>query len=554
LLFGSRFGRQNLLSLERENIMETIKTDIVVIGGGGAGMRAALAAKETGAEVLLASKTPKGKSTCTYLSGGAFLVAAEGLSQESHFKQTLQAGKGINSQELVKILVEEAPGCIREMERLGLIGEWRKGRFSCLGKPPAWGAPLAEVLANAVQKQGVSSFPWLTVFELLIEDGKAIGALAFDFRQGKPVALRSKAVVLANGGGGALYRRHDNPVRTSGDGYALAYLAGCRLRDMEFVQFMPSGLAEPGKPVLIIAPTFCDAGQVVNDRGEDILEKYQITEKPVAIRARDSFSLAIFKEETAGRDVFLDLRQVPETRWPQDNMAKSQREILLRNFAGAEKPLRISPMCHHFMGGVVADQKGATEIAGLFAAGEVVGGVHGANRLGGNALDEIVVFGCRAGAAAADWAKKQAWDKYAESLIRERTEAFLRKLRRSGQGSSPRVLRKMIGEILWEKSGISRDEEGLVKALQSLERIRAKNLPEIKAGTPKEVLEMMEVENALWVGEMIIRSALVRQESRGAHFRKDYPQMDDQNWKGNIFLKKSAAGMSLEFCPLEGDI
>ncbi|MGD0623237.1 MAG: FAD-binding protein [Thermodesulfobacteriota bacterium] len=531
--------------------MEIIKTDILVIGGGGAGMRAALAAKEKGSEVLLASKTPIGKSTCTYLSGGAFLVAAEGLSKESHLNLTLQAGKGINSQELVAILVEEAPKRIRELERIGLVGEWRKGRFSCLGKPPSWGAPLADVLANALQRQGVSIFPWVTVFDLLIEDGKAVGALAFDFRQGMPIALVSKAVILANGGGGALYRRHDNPVRTTGDGYALAFSAGCQLRDMEFVQFMPSGLAESGKPILIIAPTICDVGRVINAVGEDILKKYQITEKPVAIRARDSFSLAIFKEEAEGRNVFLDLTSVSEIDWPQDNMAQSQREILMKNFSGSQKPLRISPMCHHFMGGVVTDQNGATEIPGLFAAGEVVGGVHGANRMGGNALDEILVFGYRAGGAAADWAKNQVWNKYAESLINERWEAFLRKRGRAVAGSPPKILRKMIGEVLWEKSGILRDEEGLINAMKSLQRIRAKNLPEIKAETPKEILETMEVENALWVGEMITRSALMRKESRGAHFREDFPKTDDQNWKGNIFLKKSEGGMTLEFRPLK---
>jgi succinate dehydrogenase/fumarate reductase flavoprotein subunit len=410
---------------------------------------------------------------------------------------------------------------------------------------------LADVLANALQRQGVSIFPWVTVFDLLIEDGKAVGALAFDFRQGMPIALVSKAVILANGGGGALYRRHDNPVRTTGDGYALAFSAGCQLRDMEFVQFMPSGLAESGKPILIIAPTICDVGRVINAVGEDILKKYQITEKPVAIRARDSFSLAIFKEEAEGRNVFLDLTSVSEIDWPQDNMAQSQREILMKNFSGSQKPLRISPMCHHFMGGVVTDQNGATEIPGLFAAGEVVGGVHGANRMGGNALDEILVFGYRAGGAAADWAKNQVWNKYAESLINERWEAFLRKRGRAVAGSPPKILRKMIGEVLWEKSGILRDEEGLINAMKSLQRIRAKNLPEIKAETPKEILETMEVENALWVGEMITRSALMRKESRGAHFREDFPKTDDQNWKGNIFLKKSEGGMTLEFRPLK---
>jgi succinate dehydrogenase/fumarate reductase flavoprotein subunit len=538
---------------ERVSFMEIIKTDILVIGGGGAGMRAALAAKEKGSEVLLASKTPIGKSTCTYLSGGNFAVAAEGVSKETHFHLTLQAGKGINSRELVAILVEEAPERIRELERFGLVGEWRKGRFSCSGKPPSWGAPLADILADAAQRQGVSHFPWMMVFDLLIEDGKAIGALAFDFRKGKPMALASKAVVMASGGGGALYRRHDNPVRTTGDGYALAFLAGCQLRDMEFVQFIPSGLAESGKPILLIAPSLCDVGQVINARGEDILKKYQITEKPVAVRARDSFSLAIFKEEAEGRDVFLDLRPVSEIDWSQDAMAKSQREILMKNFSGSEKPLRISPMCHHFMGGVVADPNGATQIPGLFAAGEVVGGVHGANRMGGNALDEILVFGYRAGGAAAEWAKKQVWNKYAESLINERWEAFLRKRGRTAEGTPPKILRKMIGEILWEKSGILRDEEGLVNAMESLQRIRAKDLPEIKAETPKEILERMEIENALRVGEMITRSALMRKESRGAHMREDFAKTDDQNWKGNIFLKKSEAGMRLEFRPLRGE-
>jgi succinate dehydrogenase/fumarate reductase flavoprotein subunit len=365
------------------------------------------------------------------------------------------------------------------------------------------------------------------------------------------MALASKAVVLASGGGGALYRRHDNPVRTTGDGYALAFLAGCQLRDMEFVQFMPAGLAEFGKPVLLIVPSLCDFGKVINARGEDILQKYQITEKPVAARARDSFSLAIFREEAEGRDVFLDLRHVSETDWTKDKMAQSQREILMKKFPGSQKPLRISPMCHHFMGGIVADRNGATEIPGLFAAGEVVGGVHGANRMGGNALGEILVFGYRAGRAAADWAKKQGWNKNAESLFNERWEAVLRKQGRSAQGSPPKVLRKMIGEVLWEKSGILRDEEGLKNAMKSLERIRSKSVPEVKAETPKEILEMMEVENALWVGEMIIRSALVRKESRGAHFREDFPKMDDQNWKGNIFLKKSEGGMTLQFRPLK---
>jgi len=530
--------------------MEIIKTDILIIGGGGAGMRAALTAKERGTEVLLVSKTPIGKSTCTYLSGGAFSLAVGGVAKEDHLKATLQAGKGINDPNLVAILVEEAVERVRELESLGVVGEWQTGRFYCLGKPPAWGAPLAKAMADAVKRQGISVLPWVMVFDLLIEDGRAVGALGFDVRKGTFSAFASKAIILTNGGGGALYQRHDNPVRITGDGYALAFHAGCQLRDMEFVQFIPPGLAEPGKPTILIAPSLCDAGRVINSRGEDILKRYQISEKPVAVRCRDSFSQAILMEETEGREVYLDLRAVSEKEWPRDNMAQSQRDLLMRNFSCMQKPLHISPMCHHFMGGVVTDQKGMTAIPGLFAAGEVVGGVHGANRMGGNALDEVMVFGHRTGSSAAEWVRKHVWSKNTETLIHGRLSAFLGKPKSSGKGVEPKAVKKMIGQILWKESGILRDGKGLEGALESLQRFRKEILPQIDAQTPKEILEKMEVENAILVGEMITRCAIMREESRGAHFRKDFPSTDDQKWKGNIFLRKSQEGMLLEFRPL----
>jgi succinate dehydrogenase/fumarate reductase flavoprotein subunit len=405
-------------------------------------------------------------------------------------------------------------------------------------------------MADAVKKKGISLLPWVMVSELLIEEGRAVGALGFDFHRGKFLGFRAKAVILANGGGGALYQRHDNPVRITGDGYALAFHAGCQLRDMEFVQFIPPGVAEPGKPAILIAPSLCDAGRVINSPGEDILNKYQITEKPVAVRSRDLFSQAICMEEAEGREVFLDLRGVSEEEWPGDNMARSQRGLLTRNLSCSRKPIRISPMCHHFMGGVVADPKGMTEIPGLFAAGEVVGGVHGANRMGGNALDEVLVFGHRAGESAAEWAKERVREKGAGTLIQARLRILQGMATSSGKGLPPKAARKMIGEILWKETGILRDRQGLENALDSLRRIGQETLPQITAGTPKETLEKMEVENALLVGEMITRCAIMREESRGAHFRKDFPKTDDPKWRGNIFLKKTGEGMSLNFHPL----
>jgi len=525
--------------------VEIITTDVLVVGGGGAGMRAALAAKEKGAEVLLVSKTPIGKTTCTYLSAGAFTLAVEGVSKETHLAVTLQAGKGINVRELAEILVDEAPERVRELERWGLVGEWQRGRFRCLARPPAVGAPLANVLAEAAMKKGISSFPWVMVSELVIESGKAVGALGFDYRKAKTVAFLSKAIILANGGGGALYWRNDNPVRATGDGYVLAFKAGCRLRDMEFVQFIPNGTAEPGKPAHLIAASLVDMGRVINSAGEDILEKYQIKEKPVVVRSRDSFSLAIFQEELERREVFVDLRLLSGEDWIRESLARAQRDLLVKHFSCSEKPIRISPMCHFFMGGVQADQRGRTEIPGLYAAGEVVGGLHGANRMGGNALGEILVFGYRAGKAAGEWVAGQDWVKGSQDLIRGRLDSFEKKCLISAEGLPPKSLRKRMAEILWKDGGILRDGNGLSSALDVIRRMTREDLPRAKAETPKEVMERMEVENALLVGEMIIRSAIMRKESRGAHFRKDFPRPDDQNWKGNIFLKKTGEQLCL---------
>jgi succinate dehydrogenase/fumarate reductase flavoprotein subunit len=539
---------------KRENIMEVLKTEVLVIGGGGAGMRAALAAREKGAAVLLTSKTPMGKSTCTYLSAGGFTLAVGGVSKETHLALTLKAGKGINVRGLAEIMAEEAPERVRELERMGLIGEWQQGRFRCLGRPAAAGAPLANLLADTAEHMGVSVLPWVMVTELVLESGKAVGALGFDYRKGKPLAFMSKAIILANGGGGALYWRNDNPVRITGDGYALAFHAGLHLRDMEFVQFIPIGLAEPGKPAYLVAASLADMGRVVNSIGENILQKYGIVEKPVAVRQRDAFSLAIFQEEHEGREVSLDLRFLTEEDWKKDPWADGQRKMLTKNLPGSERPLRISPMCHFFMGGVVADQDGRTAIPGLYAAGEVVGGLHGANRMGGNALDEILVFGNRAGKAAGEGARGQDWIKGSQEAIERRMDSFPKRCAISPEGLPAKAIRKKVGEILWKQGGIARDEGGLSSALDALGQIKKEDLPQAKAESPKEVLEKMELENALLVGEMILKGALMRKESRGAHFRRDFPKTDDQNWRGNIFLKKSEKGMELEFRQLPGKI
>lgn len=529
--------------------METVQTEVLVIGGGGAGLRAALAAREKGAEVTIVSKTPLGKSTCTYLSAGAFTAASEGFSKADHLRVTLKAGKGINEGALVEIIVNEAPQCIQELEKMGLVGGWGKGGFYIAGKAPAWGAPLIRLLSGEVRKQGVTALPWVTILRIMKQEEKVVGALGYDFRLAKWIAFSAKAIVLASGGAAAIYQRHDNPVRLTGDGYALAYHAGCSLRDMEFVQFMPPGLAEPGKPMFMIAGSLFDVGKVINSTGEDVLAKYRITERPVNAKARDTLALAIFREEMEGREVFLDLRSLSEEAWAVDPVALSQRPLLMGSLRAGEKPIRISPMGHFSMGGVAIDAMGRTDVAGLFAAGEVAGGLHGANRLGGNALGEILVFGRRAGWAAAEWAKSQQGPSVEGIWAQQPIEIdFTRSV--PGASLRPRMIRAILAGILWQEGGIFRNGKGLKWALRTLSQMKREDLPRAQPSTPKELLEKMELENAFLVAEMILRGALMREESRGAHFRADFPQADDARWMGSIFIRKSEEGMQLEFRPV----
>ncbi|HSR13881.1 MAG TPA: FAD-binding protein, partial [Thermodesulfobacteriota bacterium] len=237
--------------------------------------------------------------------------------------------------------------------------------------------------------------------------------------------------------------------------------------------------------------------------------------------------------------------------WPNDMVARTQQNLLVNILSCRTRMIRLSPVSHFSIGGVATDVEGATGVPGLFAAGEIVGGLHGANRLGGNALSEILVFGFRAGKAAGDWALRQKPQGRIEEWGNSEWESLQGLQGRRGNGpGAARLVRKHVAGILWDKAGISRDEAGLRSALDELAGIGEKQLPRVACSTPKEMLEKMETGTAILVGEMIARSALLRQESRGVHFRRDFPRTDDAKWKGNVFLKKADDGMHLEFRPL----
>jgi succinate dehydrogenase/fumarate reductase flavoprotein subunit len=310
---------------------------------------------------------------------------------------------------------------------------------------------------------------------------------------------------------------------------------------MEFVQFYPLGLAEPGLPAFLVHPGLADKGRLVNGRGEDILSKYGIHERPAGERARDRLSQALFQEiQGEGGEVFLDLRELSEKAWTRDPLSASIRHILGERYGAMRQPLRVAPMAHHVMGGVSMDPWGATSVPGLFAAGEVAGGVHGANRLGGNGLTEAVVFGARAGERAASWAREAA-----KGTETEFTEAFGASVPEFGAGiprGRLRRLRENLREVMWKEGGVLRNRSGLLRAIETVEGILTEASEEHPEGDPKEAQSVLDLRFGSRTALLILRAALRREESRGAHFREDFPAQEDERWLGHLRVSLSPEG------------
>ncbi len=521
--------------------MEKISCDVLVIGNGGAGLRAAIASREAGAEVLVISKSPPGLGTCTLLSGGALGAALGGLSREEHLARTLESGRGINQRNLVETFVSEAPLRIQELAGWGMSMSISSGYAMAQGGAPAFGREIIRTLLEQARRTGVRFLSPLVACSLSPEEDWGLGTLAYDFKKDLWVGIVSKAVVLASGGGGALYLRHDNPQRITGDGYALALTAGAKLRDMEFVQFYALASAEPGRPPVLILPQVADEGVLTNDRGEDLLQKYQIHERPAAAKARDRLAQALFSEiHKQGHTVSLDLTRVAVKDVSNNYLGSANWSHLDTIFRTSERPLWVAPAAHFMMGGICITPGCDTGIPGVFAAGEVVGGLHGANRLGGNALSECLVFGARAGASAASWAGKTKAP--ADGRCLARLEASIPDLKSNARAPShSRAFKQSLRQILWEYGGISRDRVGLVEGLRRLEELRQEVLAAHTGGSPLEVSRLLDLRQGLLTGRVILEAALRREETRGAHSRADFPNQGEK-WKGSQIVSLAADG------------
>ncbi|MBW2149313.1 MAG: FAD-binding protein [Deltaproteobacteria bacterium] len=528
-----------------------VESDVLVIGGGAAGLRAAAEAARKGARTLLVAKTAVSRAAATTLAGGGFAGSVGGTTMEKHLAVTKQDGRGLNDPRLLGVMVKRAPEFLHELIAASDLAKVDRGRIRFAGPMRVWGLSVALALEKMAKEAGAQARGHVVILDLLIRNGRVSGALGYDRKTGEFVLLGTGAVVLATGGGGAAYLRTDNPSRTVGDGYALASRAGAALRDMEFVQFFPLGAAETGRKAYMLPPALADEARLVNSRGENILAKYGIDVKPAAVRCRDQLSIAMFREALMGNDVdgamLLDTRDMTDEQWSSNPISSSMRGFLESRYGCRDRPIPTFPTCHFWMGGVVIDESGATEIPGLYAAGEVTGGVHGANRMGGNALTETVVYGALAGASAAAFAVGSPRPPLESSELDARRQ-WLEKLRTRplSADAAPSGIRHEVSRILWSHVGIVRNETGLNTALEALERLYRDALPRMAVRRPHEVMEAGEAENLLEVARMVATAALRRRESRGAHYREDFPSPDDGRWLCSLFLRRRGESVEIE--------
>lgn len=508
------------------------EADVLIIGSGGAGLRAAIEAEKQGANVLLVSKSATGMKNATIVANGSFRAAIKGYTVEEHRKATMEGGKHLNDPALVDVMVREGAERLLELRDYGVAIETRYGNVLCGDNPEARGLGFIQPMVKYLKERGVQLVDRCTITALVKENGRVIGAVGL---RDEPVVFSAGATILAAGGSAGVYSRTDCPVSIAGDGYALAYETGAVLRDMEYIQFTPVAVAEPGYPGFAMYGDIVDKGTLLNSLGEDIVERHGITQRPLTTMARDHLSRAIMTEVQEGRGVdgavLLDAVDVINEVGLEKLIARSAQRKALLDMGADEKPFKIAPACHFTMAGVEIKPECSTNIPGLYAAGEVTGGLHGANRLGGNALTEIVVFGAIAGASAAEYAKNNPHTEVSyEFKAAYKTEI------------DPAETMKELRTLMWDKVGVVRSKESLTQAIDKLNEMSRQQFNEEDINYQKQTAE---TRMAILASTLTATAALRRKESRGTHYRTDYPETR-QEWLRPIRMVKTPDGPSLE--------
>lgn len=533
---------------------QVIQADVLVIGGGGAGLRAAIEARKAQQEVILVSRSRAGYGNNTAISMGMFAAGGgkrePADSPEVHLRDTITAGRFINNQELVEVLTTNAWQQVAELEEAG-VNFKRSGNEVWImavpghsyarnvGATRTLGAEFSVPLRRQASQLGVCFLEGVHVAALLVKDVEVLGALALDSKGGLYI-LRSGATVLATGGAGEVYLRTNNASGTTGDGFALAFESGLPLVDMEFVQFYPTTVGRFGGRVWVYEMILGRGATLRNRLGEDVLERHNL--RDFMKMTRDMLARAIMTEILEGRDIdgglVTDLSTVPPEKLPK------VRQVI-REQRYADSPI-VAPAAHHFMGGVVINQDCETRLKRLFAAGEVCGGIHGANRLAGNAITDILVFGSIAGAAAAtaSTARPQKNEMAANQYIES-----LRLLAEQRGTENLDNLRQVLRQAMWQKAGIVRNQQSIEEALSLVKTVQER-LAQVKVDSPVELVKLLKLRNMATVSEMVCRAALLRTESRGSHYRTDFPEENDRDWLKNITIVKKNGRMELTTTPV----
>jgi fumarate reductase (CoM/CoB) subunit A len=537
---------------------ESLKTDVLVVGSGSAGLRSAIEARrKRDVGVLLVSKDPIGLGNCTALAGGFFRTLIDGLNEQLDTKRFVQkiieSGQYLGNQRLIEILVEEGQKRVIELKESGVplrVSTADMG-YDIIGheKAVSLGFKITLALKNLALDMGVKMSDGIAVLRLVKDGHRVAGAIVLEKRNSRILAIEAKAVILATGGAGAIYSERSTPPGTTGEGYSIAYQAGAELMDMEFVDFLPM-LSGPGLPRWAFGEYFVDAvkgltkeGIFYNSKGESILKRYGLMDRQVD---RGELIRALSMETREGRGingtVILDLTAAPAEEWKKSERLIWVDHILRKAGVDPRKMVvHVSPAAHFFMGGVVINEKCETCVPGLFAAGECTGGIHGSNRLGGNALTDAVVFGARAGRYASEYAKSNKRPKIDPADLKQELEKIDQiKNRELCVEGNPKVIKKGLNTIVSEYVGPIREGKGLRTALDELKILRKEGIRYLHASNSEDVREGLEAVGMADVAEFMITAALIRTESRGTHFRIDYPRQDNENWLKNIIMKKES--------------
>ena len=562
-----------------EERYETHDYDVIVIGAGGAGLRASIAAAQAGAKTAVICKSLLGKAHTVMAEGGVAASLGNVDPEDDwkvHFSDTMKGGKGLNNWRMAEIFAKEAPDRVLELERWGAIfdrtpagkinqrpfGAHSYRRLAHIGDRT--GLELIRSLQDKGIHSGIDVFMEYTMTRLIKDaDGRVSGIFGYRREDGRFVVFRAKAVVLATGGWGKVFKFTSNSWESTGDGLAMAFEAGAELIDLEFVQFHPTGMIWPpgARGILVTEAVRGEGGRLKNSEGRRFMEDYDPDR--MELSARDIVARSIYKEVEAGRGsphggAFLDITHRGADYIKHKLPSMHEQFLKLADVDITKDPMEVGPTIHYVMGGIKVDPETAasSSVPGLFAAGEVAGGLHGANRLGGNSLSDILVFGRRSGEGAAAYAKERGESVIDESAVEEERKLLFKPFENyeAGKRENPFQFMAEIQEVNGEHNGLARTGEGLNEGLRRILALKPR-LDDL--GVPESVMfnpgwhACRDQRYMVEITEAMIRAGIERKESRGSHWRLDHLDLDPEWGKVNIVCTLKDGEVHLEKRPAE---